>query len=225
MQSIMEEYCLGDEVLRIYVDECAGSPREGETFGNIIGWHRRYQIGDLNPFSTSEDFCVWLKTHPSIVLNLYMYDHSGVSLNTTGFSDPWDSGQIGYVFVELEKVRRHYGKKRVSKKTVAAVQQVLREEVESYSQYLKGEVYGFSLQKTCTCVTCQKEQEETLDSCGGFYGSTSPQRNGMINYLPKHWQTFLQPPTNQNPANTKTLKTHHLAKKTFSTVKPAPYSQ
>ena len=30
-----------------------------------------------------------------LMLPLYLYDHSGITMNTTGFSCPWDSGQVG----------------------------------------------------------------------------------------------------------------------------------
>jgi hypothetical protein len=47
MDSI-EEYRLGDEVLRVYADEDPQSPREWDNLGKIIGWHKRYKIGDEN---------------------------------------------------------------------------------------------------------------------------------------------------------------------------------
>lgn len=32
-----------------------------------------------------------------LMLPLYLYDHSGITMNTTGFSCPWDSGQVGWI--------------------------------------------------------------------------------------------------------------------------------
>jgi hypothetical protein len=160
----IEEYRFGDEVLRVYIDESPESPREWDNFGKIIGWHRRYKIGDDNPFSTPNDFYAWLKTHPSIVLNLYMFDHSGLAFNTSGFSDPWDSMQVGYVYVEISRVRSEYSKKRISKKIVEMVRLILKSEVEVYSQYVNGDVYGFTLGKVNACKKCEEEQCKTVDS-------------------------------------------------------------
>ncbi|MGD6805812.1 MAG: hypothetical protein ACQCN4_02510 [Candidatus Bathyarchaeia archaeon] len=188
----VEEYRLGEEILRIYVEENPESPRHWDNLGKIIGWHRRYNIGDGNPFSTPNDFYIWLKTHPSIVLNLYMFDHSGLMFNTSGFSDPWDSMQVGYIYVELNRIRSEYGKKHISKKTVEAVRRVLQSEVEVYNQYVNGEVYGFTLEKVFTCGRCREEHSETVDSCWGFYGDVDPRKNGMIDHLPERWQKFLQ---------------------------------
>lgn len=194
MKSI-EEYKLGKEGLRICWEEDPENPRDWDNLGTIIGWHRRYNIGDKNPFSTPEEFHEWLKEHPSIVLNLYMLDHSGVTFNTSGFSDPWDSMQVGYAYVELSRVRSEYRKKHISQKLVEKVKQMLQSEVRVYSQYANGEVYGFTIERLCTCGKCSDEHTETLDSCWGFYGDTDPRKNGMIDHLPKKWQSFLRAQT------------------------------
>ena len=188
----IKEYRLGREVLRIYVDENPESQRDWDNLGKIIGWHPRHSIGDDNPFSTPDDFYAWLKTHPSIVLDLYMYDHSGLVFNTSGFSDLWDSMQVGYIFVELNRVRSEYRKKRISKKTVEIVRRVLQGEVEVYGQYVNGEVYGFTLEKMSTCTKFGEPLSELVDSCWGFYGTVDPVKNGMVEHLPQKWQKFLR---------------------------------
>lgn len=42
----------------------------------------------------------------AVVLPLYLYDHGGITMNTGGFSDPWDSGQVGFIFVSKEKIKK-----------------------------------------------------------------------------------------------------------------------
>jgi hypothetical protein len=37
-----------------------------------------------------------------VILPLYLYDHSGITMNTTGFSCPWDSGQVGWIYTSKE---------------------------------------------------------------------------------------------------------------------------
>ena len=37
-----------------------------------------------------------------ITLPLYLMDHSGLAMQTTSFNDPWDSGQVGWIYVRLE---------------------------------------------------------------------------------------------------------------------------
>jgi hypothetical protein len=105
-------------------------------------------------------------------LPLYLYDHSGITMSTGAFSCPWDSGQVGFIYVSLVKVRnevsqpgaewdteftRHDGVKETLRQYA---ERVLTIEVETYDQYLTGQVYGYVV---------EDEDGEHLDSCGGFY--------------------------------------------------------
>jgi len=38
-----------------------------------------------------------------IMLPLYLYDHSGITMSTGKFSCPWDSGQVGWIYCTIEK--------------------------------------------------------------------------------------------------------------------------
>jgi len=75
-----------------------------------------------------------------IILPVYMYDHGNIALSTTGFSCPWDSGQLGIVYVDREKILREFSRKRMSRKLRAQAEKILRAEVEIYSRYLSGEL-------------------------------------------------------------------------------------
>ena len=96
-----------------------------------------------------------------ISLPVYMYDHSGITISTSGFSCPWDSGQLGYIFITHSFICSEYGRKRVSKRLLDMISSFLNEEVKIYSQYINGEVYGYVISK----------DDEVVDSCFGFYGS------------------------------------------------------
>lgn len=77
--------------------------------------------------------------------DLYLYDHSGLVMNTCGFSCHWDSGMVGMIVVSKEKVRKEYGWKKLTKARQAKIHKYLNNEVKEYSQYLEGDVYGFRL--------------------------------------------------------------------------------
>lgn len=96
-----------------------------------------------------------------IFLPVYMYDHSVITINTSGFSCSWDSGQVGFVYVSKDKARKEYGVKRISPKLRKNIESVLRSEIESIDQYLTGQVYGFRV---------SSKTKESIDSCWGFYG-------------------------------------------------------
>lgn len=37
-----------------------------------------------------------------VMLPLYLYDHGGITINTTGFHCPWDSGQVGWIHTTVK---------------------------------------------------------------------------------------------------------------------------
>ena len=96
-----------------------------------------------------------------IILPVYIYDHGGISLNTTGFSCRWDSGQTGFIFVSKQRAKREFGWKRLTKKRRERVEELLRNEVDDYSWYVSGQAYGYKI--------IDSEGEE-VDSCYGFLG-------------------------------------------------------
>lgn len=94
-----------------------------------------------------------------IILPLYLYDHSGITMTTSGFHCPWDSGQVGYIHVSLDKVRKEYSVKRVTKAIRARAERVLKAEVKVYATYLEGGYTGYVV---------EDEDGEHIDSCWGF---------------------------------------------------------
>ena len=101
-----------------------------------------------------------------IMLPLFLYDHSGITMSTRPFSCPWDSGQVGYIFVTIASAREEFSWKRMSPKRRARVEEMLTAEVKEYDKYLRGEVFGF---------TVQDENGDVVDSCWGFYELTAVQ--------------------------------------------------
>lgn len=94
-----------------------------------------------------------------LFLPVYKYEHGGVAYNTSGFSCGWDSGQAGFIVISKEDIRKIYNVKRISSRLKERVLSILESEVEIFSQYANGDVYGFTI-----------EQDEFHDSCWGFFG-------------------------------------------------------
>jgi len=158
--------------VRIEQDESPMNPREEfDNLSRMICFHRRYDIGDKhelnsNMFTCWDDVKRYLirKEHAVVMLPLYLLDHSGLWIDTKPFAcDPqgWDSGVVGFVFVSRDDLLKELKGKRISKKRIEYAAKVMRQEVETYNQYLTGEVYGFII---------QDQDGNTLDSCWGFYG-------------------------------------------------------
>ena len=171
--------------LEIFDDLNPCSPREFDNLGTMVCFHRRYNLGDKTELKSS-DFSSWEELEnylykeedALIAIPVFMYDHSGLWINTTGFSCPWDSGQVGYIYVSKEKVRREYSCKRISKKLKKMIREMLCSEVDLYNDYLSGNVYGFTL--------TDKENAEEIDSSCGFYG-TDYIENGIFDYVSSYF--------------------------------------
>jgi len=129
-----------------------------------------YLVDDMIEALSFEDKWKLLERYANIVfLPLYLYDHSGITMNTTGFSCRWDSGQVGYIYTDKETVLACGGKIKsdkgnyinvTTKNWKKAAYQWMDMEVEEYDMYLQNEVYGYT--------DTNLETDET-DSCWGFF--------------------------------------------------------
>lgn len=109
-----------------------------------------------------------------IILPLYLYDHSGLTMNTTGFSCPWDSGQVGWIYASKEDAVREFRDKSFTAATKKKAEDRMKAEVAYYDSYLSGESYGFELYK----------DGELEDSCWGFIGDFENALKDIEEYLP-----------------------------------------
>lgn len=145
-------------------DNYAENPRSWDNLGTMVCFHNRYDLGDKHYYS-QEDYNSWEELESAIIgsenvhtiLPLYLYDHSGITMNTSGFSCRWDSGQVGFIFITIDKV---ISEGFDNSKDLFKVQDYLIGEVETYDKYLTGEVY---------CYRIKDSNGEILDSCSGYY--------------------------------------------------------
>jgi hypothetical protein len=159
--------------IEIHVDESPVNPRaDFDNATTIVAFHRRYNLGDKNHGYNSSDFNSWdeleariVHDHkPTIILPLYMLDHSGLTISLNDFHDKWDSGIIGLCYLTPQKIRECYMVKRITKQIKERAEKLIQCEIETYDQYISGQVYGY--------VT--KDANGTqLDSCWGYYGIDS----------------------------------------------------
>jgi hypothetical protein len=160
--------------IRIEQDENPMNPRtEWDNFGTIAYKHRNYILGEeeindpddflagLAGVEPDKDNLMELAQRKNVILPVYLYDHSGITISCHPFSCPWDSGQVGYIYATYEQIRKEYNVKHVTKKVIEKVKNLLRSEIETFDNYLTGEVYGFIV---------EDKDGEDVDSCWGFYG-------------------------------------------------------
>lgn len=112
-----------------------------------------------------------------VILPIYMYEHSGITISTGPYSCAFDSGQVGWIYCSIKKALEWMGRSldsqglEKSAKSVRKtnfkkkVEAVLRSEVAEYDYYLTGEVYGIISQK----IRLNGEVMEDTCACWGFY--------------------------------------------------------
>lgn len=165
--------------IKINYSEWYESPREWDNIGKMICWHRNYNLGDKHNFQNSFDLLTELarvnkygnreftnnqlikriERAGYVILPLYLYDHSGITMRCSAFSCSWDSGQVGYIYAKLSEAKKDIGIKNLTRAKLAGY---LESEVQTYDMYLTGEIYGF---------TVENKDGEHIDSCGGYFGS------------------------------------------------------
>lgn len=167
--------------LEILPDDSPENPRTWDDLSRIACWHRRYRLGDTHDFCDPQAFNKAVHAGNAVILPLYLLDHSGLTLSTDPAvfraCDPqgWDWGQIGYTYARHADIRTGYGVPRVTRRIRDEVINHLCAMVRVYTQYLRGEVYGFLLTDRAT--------GEVLDSCWGFYGADVV-ASGMADHFP-----------------------------------------
>ena len=96
-----------------------------------------------------------------LVFRLFAYIHSGTFLSLQSFYGKlpqghaeFDSGQCGVVIVRRKSFLAEWGGKKWTKKLRTKAEEVAKQEVETFTSYVNGYVYGYTVDE---------------DSCGGFY--------------------------------------------------------
>jgi len=148
-----------DHQIEIFPDGNCESPRDWDNICVFHIAHRRYDFGDENydnreSIDKAERQAI---ANGDIVLPLYMYDHSGITVSLSPFSCPWDSGQVGFVAVPRKKMIEEFGKKRFTPALKKRALKIAQGEVEDFDKYCTGDVYGYVI-------------DGDGDSCYGYYG-------------------------------------------------------
>lgn len=185
--------------IEIEQDMYPPNPRIDQDNGTVmICFHKKYILGDKHCYN-SENYNSWdeiksaiiKKEKPIVILPLYLYDHSGITISTTPFSCNttmhayWDSGQVGFVFINKAKCKKmgwnekwankmsnstdEHFKKYAGKTFEEILTMNILGEVETYDQYLAGDVYSFEIEF----------EDGEIDSCGGFFGSDH-EKSGLL---------------------------------------------
>lgn len=147
--------------LEVFRDEYAESPRTWDNLGTMVCWHRRYSLGDKHDYEDPQEFKESDEyKNAFVILPLYLYDHTGITMSNSDFGDRFDSGQVGYIYVTKEQAQKEYHCE-LDERLADFIRERLVDETRIYDQYLQGDCYAFKI---------MDEQGEEVDACGGFFG-------------------------------------------------------
>ncbi len=99
---------------------------------------------------------------------LYLLAHSGVSVSTSPYADPYDSGQCGFAVItdpdkhgiSVDAMGHNWNE------TITGL-------VKEYDAVLRGQVVGWVIRKKTSCDSCKNTKEEVVDGVSGYV---------MVNY-------------------------------------------
>lgn len=145
--------------LRILTDDNPESPADWENLGQIAYCSDRYTLGTEHVSRDRlDEIAQGIEDGSLIGLPVYAYIHGGVTISTGAFSCPWDSGQCGFVYCTRKQAIAEWGDTPDCETNAL---RVLRGEVKTFDQYLRGDVYGYVI---------EDKDGDVVDSCWGFYG-------------------------------------------------------
>jgi len=147
METILETLKYKNHTIDIVQDENAPNPRtEYDNVGKMICFHRHYSLGDKHNYSSPDDLQSRILSDfgPSpVILSLYLYDHSGITMSTPPFSCQWDSGQVGIIVCSRKTAIKEWGKKVFSSSVKKKALAYLESELIVYNKYLTGQFCGY----------------------------------------------------------------------------------
>ena len=149
---------------------------------NDSGWFLDYMLDAL----TIDDLKQLLAEQKDIIiLPLYMYDHSGLSMSTGSFVGravhaEWDSGQVGYIYANHDDILNNFSD--ITPDTIQRAKECLEGEVETYDAYLQGNCWGYR------AYMCGQE----MDSCWGFLGDIDEVKPVIASCLADGWNQLVE---------------------------------
>lgn len=204
--------------LTVEQDDFSQDPRDWDNLCTMVCWHRNYILGDKHNFGCIWDFLQdlceellgmeyedcedmnekemfqQLRDSGKILIKpINLYDHSGITVSTSNsypYNDRWDAGCVGFIYVTKDRVFKECGN-ITEENWKDCADKYIESEMETYDQYVRGNVYGFILTKKvikqdkcpyCGEVIREYEDEEHVDSCWGFYGDCL-EENSMFGYI------------------------------------------
>ena len=146
-----------------------------EKFG--LSYEQRYNVME---YASTEKLLEAIHKHTkTVMLPLYLFDHSGISISTSTSKyrmmdgAGWDWGTCGIIYATEKKIKEEMRVEKIDESVIEKVKDILEGKVNDYDLYLRGESYYFRLYK-------KDDPKNTVDSCGGFMADSNTDLKKML---------------------------------------------
>ena len=138
---------------KIYTDNYPMNPREDQDNIGIINLStlKNYDLTDKENYLSITDL-INDNSNKLIILPIYAYIHSSITISLSPFSCKWDSGLAGFIYCNPTDYV-------ITRKDL---KDILKAEIKTLNQYLIGDVYGIEI--------IDNDTKEELFSCYSYYG-------------------------------------------------------
>ena len=174
------------DMLEDHVADLKDAADEGDE-GDVADLHRAEAGYDyVREAEWESEWC--LNPGIAIIRILSLYDHSGITIFAGAPTCRWDSGQVGWQYITDEALQSEWKGDR------DAALRYMDATLKEYDAYLRGNVYGFTVEKGTLGETTFADgtTEPTIrwdseDSCWGFIGDWSGKDDptGLREHLPR----------------------------------------
>jgi hypothetical protein len=115
---------------------------------------------------------------------VWAYVHSGSTISTgtklrgdtkarlreNPYHCRWDSGRSGWAYMTAKDALKEWGNKRLSAQQRDKAHHYIDGVVDEFAMYLRGEVYGYTIDRIERDEDGEEIGRDQLDSCWGFFG-------------------------------------------------------
>lgn len=124
---------------------------------------------------TAYDYArIYRHQDPSGIYLVARYDqdrYGGDAITIYGSDDEAREGGNLLLYVTAAQIRANWQCKRITKKTRANAEQMLRGEIAAWNQWANGDVYGYYVLRQVLDDDGETIESEEIASCYGYYGS------------------------------------------------------
>lgn len=201
--------------IRVEYDDDAESPRTA--WDNVAafwsdGMHRRYNFheaaadevlariksampvpDELLEEGGDVEIIQWLMENQTsvssyVIMPVYMYDHSGLSFSTGGFSCGWDSGTIGFMMVDVERWDVQHGGEWSGE---AATQRIV-DEVQDLDNYHVYGACGYIIERCEGGEGGGHVEWKEEGACWGIYGDPEASKAAILDNIGEKYGYLLE---------------------------------